>query len=137
MAKPGGLRFTLLLFFIVFVGVESVNGYRGRMVGGISEVKDVKTNKEVQELGRFSVEEFNRKQTQQQDDGGGGCNEKLRFSQVVAAKKQVVAGLKYYLTVETTSEKGEPEMFNSVVVIKPWVHSKELLDFKPSRLLIL
>ncbi|PON33441.1 Cystatin [Parasponia andersonii] len=108
--------------------------YGGALVGGRTAIKDVKTNKEVQELGRFSVEEYNRSQIRRGrrpgNDAGAGD---LRFSQVVEAEKQVVSGIKYYLKVLAVAKTGERRIFDSVVVVKPWLHdSKELLGFTPS-----
>lgn len=105
--------------------------YRGRKVGGRTEVKNVSENKEVQDLGRFSVQEFNRR-SQIAVDGGDSTKYSVAFSRVVAAEKQVVAGLKYYLKIETTTWDGSTRMFDSVVVVKPWLHSKLLLHFAPA-----
>lgn len=65
---------TLLLISVV---CSSVSGFRGR-VGGRTEVKDVKSNEQVQELGRFSVEEYNRMRRQ-----SGHGNGEVTFSQVI------------------------------------------------------
>ncbi|GAV64583.1 Cystatin domain-containing protein [Cephalotus follicularis] len=123
MAKPSMLL-TLLLSCSVIATLSmsgTVEGF-GSIVGGRTEVRDVEKNVEVQELGRFSVEEFNRSRN------GGAL---LRFSRVVEAQKQVVSGIKYYLKIEAT-RNGEISFFDSVVVVKPWVHnSKELLHFTP------
>ncbi|CBI17297.3 unnamed protein product, partial [Vitis vinifera] len=51
---------TSLLFIVVVSYFWTPAAGIGRMVGGRTEIKDVKTNKEVQQLGRFSVEEYNR-----------------------------------------------------------------------------
>ena len=58
--------------------------------GGRTKIKDVKNNQEVQELGRYCVEENNRKV------GSNG----LKFVEVVKAESQVVSGTKYYLTIK-------------------------------------
>lgn len=108
----------------------------GRMVGGRTEVKDVKGNEEVQQLGRFSVEEYNRRHGGRRREGGGGnvlgMNDGyLTFSEVVSAEKQVVSGLKYYMKVAAT-RNGVKSTFEAVVVVKPWLPSKQLLHFSPS-----
>uniref|UniRef100_F6GWE8 Cystatin domain-containing protein n=1 Tax=Vitis vinifera TaxID=29760 RepID=F6GWE8_VITVI len=95
------------------------------MVGGRTEIKDVKTNKEVQQLGRFSVEEYNRSNVLGMD------YEYLTFSEVVEAQKQVVSGFKYYLKIAAT-QNGVRNTFDAVVVVKPWLPSKQLLHFSPS-----
>ena len=108
------------------------------MVGRATEIADVKANKEVQELGKFAVEKYNEglrlwqiyfNGGEEDDDG----EEKLQFGEVVEAKQQVVSGMKYYLKISATAkrENGVPKMFNSVVVVKPWLRSKELLHFGP------
>ncbi|KAJ7957284.1 Cysteine proteinase inhibitor [Quillaja saponaria] len=105
-------------------------GYGGR-VGGKTEIGDVKMDKEVQGLGKFSVEEYNRSLRQRhehQSDGGG----ELMFTEVVKAEKQVISGIKYYLTI-SANRNGATKMFESVVVVKSWDKSKQLLNFAPSR----
>ncbi|RDX83168.1 Cysteine proteinase inhibitor 10, partial [Mucuna pruriens] len=106
-----------------------------RLVGGRTEISDVRTNREVQELGRFAVEEYNRglklwENINNNDEG----REKLKFSEVVEAQRQVVSGVKYYLKISatTTNGNGLHKMFSSVVVVKPWLHSKQLLHFAPA-----
>ncbi|TQD87118.1 hypothetical protein C1H46_027337 [Malus baccata] len=111
-----------LLFCLLFV---ASNGYGG-MVGGRKEIENVKTNKEVQELGRFSVEEYNRQRGTQKVDGGG----ELQFLEVVEAQSQVVSGIKYYLKVSAV-RNGVHMLFDSEVVVKPWLRSKQLLNFAP------
>jgi len=97
------------------------------LVGGKTEIPDVRTNREVQELGRFSVEEYNNGLKLYNDSD----NEKLTFSEVVEAQQQVVSGVKYYLKISAT-HRGIHKMFSSVVVVKPWIHSKKLLHFSPA-----
>ncbi|OAY51238.1 hypothetical protein MANES_05G198500v8 [Manihot esculenta] len=98
--------------------------------GGISPVQDVKNNKEVQDLGRFCVEEFNR-QLLQHSNGGG---ERLVFSEVVDALEQVVAGVKYYLKIAAWSmENREMAIYDAQVVSAPWKYETGLLlSFQPS-----
>ncbi|KAL6191331.1 hypothetical protein ACLB2K_037722 [Fragaria x ananassa] len=106
------------------------HGYGG-LVGGRRPVEDVKTNKEVQELGRFSVAEYNRMQRQSLRRNGGG---ELQFREVVEAETQVVSGIKYYLKISTVRNGlngGTPLLFDSQVVVKPWLRSKRLLNFAP------
>ncbi|XP_022735006.1 cysteine proteinase inhibitor B-like [Durio zibethinus] len=116
----------LSLLLVIALSFTVVNGY-GTMVGGKTEISDVKTDNEVQELGRFAVEEFNRSQGRFSSDGGV----ELVFSQVVEAQKRVVSGVKYYLKIEATLN-GQTKTFDSVVVVKPSDESKEMLNFTPS-----
>ncbi|KAL8204650.1 hypothetical protein R6Q57_010273 [Mikania cordata] len=99
------------------------------MLGGRTKVADVETNKEIQAMGRYSVEEYNRLRRSEED---------LTFSRVVEAEQQVVAGMKYYLKIETVSKGGgDPKVFEAVVEIKPWLRSKKLLKFSPSSEILL
>lgn len=105
------------------------------MVGGKTEIPDVEANTEVQELGRFAVEEYNRNlglwRIQAPGDGGAGEGERVEFREVVKGQRQVVAGIKYYLKISATQNRNQ-RMFDSVVVVKPWLRSKQLLNFAPS-----
>ncbi|KAK3198087.1 hypothetical protein Dsin_021502 [Dipteronia sinensis] len=123
------------LIFIVsvlslYTIIASVSGYDGK-VGGRTKVEDVKKNKQVQEVGRFSVEEFNRREMRRRG-GNNNVYGELMFSEVIEAEKQVVSGIKYYMKIEVGTKSGETKVFDSVVVLKPWLHSKELLNFSPS-----
>ncbi|KAH7850232.1 hypothetical protein Vadar_029592 [Vaccinium darrowii] len=129
------LRTSALLLFSFLAAaalVTAVSGLGGGMVGGRTKVKDVKTNKEVQELGRYSVQQFNRMQKKAGKKNGGGYGGDLRFQEVVEAETQVVSGVEYYLKIAAVTAGGVPKTFDAVVVVKPWAHSKELLDFDPS-----
>ncbi|KAF9589410.1 hypothetical protein IFM89_023686 [Coptis chinensis] len=64
----------------------------GGKVGNRMEIEDVKKNKEVQELGKFSVEEYNVKIQKEK-----GKEMIVKFLEVVEGQMQVVAGYKYYL----------------------------------------
>ncbi|GJT34827.1 cysteine proteinase inhibitor B-like protein [Tanacetum coccineum] len=68
-------------------------------------VEDVTSNKEVQAVGKYSVEEYNR-----------------------------LKGMKYYLTIQAVNKtSGEVKVFEAVVVVKPWLRKKELVKFAPSQ----
>ncbi|KAI3915582.1 hypothetical protein MKX01_015407 [Papaver californicum] len=99
------------------------------------EVKDVKNNKEMQQLGKFCVEEFNKNLERDLQNGliSDDTVEFLSYNQVVEAEKQVVSGLKYYLKISAlTSVSGVEKKFDAVVVVKTWIRSKVLLNFAPS-----
>ncbi|KAK1669194.1 hypothetical protein QYE76_057353 [Lolium multiflorum] len=100
------------------------DGGRGRKVGARTEVRDVEENREVQELGRYSVAEHNRRQREEEGDVRG----RLEFHRVVSAQRQVVAGIKYYLRVAAADDR----VFDAVVVVKPWLQSRALLRFAPA-----
>ncbi len=134
MAKCS-ISITVSVFFFAFALVVAnfgtpANGLGGTVVGGRTKVPDVKTNKEIQDLGRYSVKEYNRLQRRRQGSNGGGD---LKFSEVIAAEKQVVSGTKYYLKVAAfEASSGVPKTFDAELVVKPWAHSKQLLNFAPS-----
>ncbi|KAG6423344.1 hypothetical protein SASPL_113738 [Salvia splendens] len=129
MAKSRFPSPTLLLLLLVFVLVAAA---AGRKVGGRMQVRNVKENKQVQELGRYCVTEYNNRHIHK---ANGSIGEKLLvFSQVVEAETQVVSGIKYYLKISaaTLGGGGPHEIFEAVVVVKPWLHKKDLVDFAPS-----
>uniref|UniRef100_A0A1J3HDZ6 Cysteine proteinase inhibitor 2 n=1 Tax=Noccaea caerulescens TaxID=107243 RepID=A0A1J3HDZ6_NOCCA len=130
------LRLSLLGFLVIAVMTPSANASRKSVVlGGKSNVPSVQTNMEIQELGRYCVEQFNLQEQSEQGNVASIANtavpNPLKFSRVVSAQKQVVAGTKYYLRIEVTQPDGTSRMFDSVVVIQPWLHSKKLLGFTP------
>ncbi|GAB2227873.1 hypothetical protein Droror1_Dr00009701 [Drosera rotundifolia] len=117
------------IVFLVFV-----TGVRCRdILGGRTKIDDVGSNQEVQDLGRYAVEEFN-KGVQQSVYAAAAKGRALEFREVVEAEKQVVAGIKYYLTVDAAEQGngGAKRTFDAVVVVQPWLHSKKLLSFAPS-----
>ncbi|OVA01641.1 Proteinase inhibitor I25 [Macleaya cordata] len=133
----------MLLSFLLLTTLSSSSsivgvvgfGREGRKVGGRMEVKDVKSNKEVQKLGKFSVEEFNRNLERDRRQEGllsAGDEEFLKFSEVVEAQRQVVSGIKYYLKISAEKSSGEEKKFDAVVWVKLWMRSKKLINFAPS-----
>ncbi|XP_022871750.1 cysteine proteinase inhibitor B-like [Olea europaea var. sylvestris] len=126
MAKASFFLIPLFLLFILALFSTRAATIEG-LVGGRTMVKDVKTNKELQDLGKYCVEEYNRKQQHT-----ARITKLLTFPQVVEAEKQVVSGIKYYLKISATTYSGALKLFDAVVVVKPWVDTKELLNFAPS-----
>ncbi|KAL9232740.1 hypothetical protein vseg_007812 [Gypsophila vaccaria] len=125
--------FITILLYTTTIRVSSA--HRPKLVGGKMEVKDVKNNKEVQELGKFSVQEYNNNLLDNPIRDVVGRAGPLRFIEVVEAQRQVVAGLKYYLkVVAMQSHDSGPRKttFDAVVVVKPWVESKQLVHFGPT-----
>ncbi|KAI3733723.1 hypothetical protein L6452_13176 [Arctium lappa] len=61
-----------------------------------------------------------------------GGAEDLKFLKVVEAETQVVSGIKYYLKIEAVSKSGVSKVFDAEEVVKPWMNSKQLLNFKRS-----
>ncbi|CAL1404362.1 unnamed protein product [Linum trigynum] len=132
-------RAVVVLVVVLVAAVAGVDGrrHRGILVGARSEVKDVRTNREIQELGRFSVAEFNFQQQKQRivKQSGGSEEEQrlLMFDEVVEAERQVVSGIKYYLKIQTTrSDSNRVQVYDAVVVVKPWLDHRQLVHFTPS-----
>ncbi|KAL2332635.1 hypothetical protein Fmac_013848 [Flemingia macrophylla] len=117
-----------LTILVTFLSVLSSASCARVVVGGKTEIVDVRTNKEVQEIGKFAVEEFNRGLKLWKNNE---TEHELKFSEVVEAQQQVVSGMKYYLKISAT-KNGVHKMFTSVVVVKPWLHYKQLLHFAPA-----
>ncbi|PSE25186.1 cystatin domain-containing protein [Acinetobacter baumannii] len=123
---------------IVIVGVVGSNKAEAQaeaeamaFVGGKSAVEGHENNMEIEELGRFAIDQHN---TQQNEIGKGG----LSFRRVVKAEEQVVAGMMYHLTIEATQKDGEaenpPKLYEAKVWVKEWENFKNLEEFKPSPL---
>ncbi|KAF3775567.1 Cysteine proteinase inhibitor 10 [Nymphaea thermarum] len=113
--------FVFLCLALVLVGPSSLcTAHSSGWVGGRTKVPNVQTNLEVQELGRFSVEEHNRR------DGAD-----VAFLRVVEAQRQVVSGIMYYLRIEGV-EGGATRVFDASVVVKAWLRSRELVSFEPA-----
>ncbi|KAL1562157.1 cysteine proteinase inhibitor B-like [Salvia divinorum] len=123
----------LLLLLLLLAAASSHHAAAvGRKVGGWMRVKNVRDNKEVQELGRYCVREYN---SRHMHEANGSSEKLLVFAQVVEAQTQVVSGIKYYLKISaaTLGGSGPQETFEAVVVVKPWLHKKDLVDFAPSQ----
>ncbi|ERN02578.1 hypothetical protein AMTRI_Chr06g195630 [Amborella trichopoda] len=108
--------FSLLVIFS-FLSLRFSSALRP---GGRSAIPNVKSNTEVQDLGKFCVEKYNQVH-----------DSRLVFSEVVQGERQVVSGMKYYLLIE--AKDGDVlKKFDAVVVVQAWRHSKQMLSFSPS-----
>ncbi|GLJ41230.1 hypothetical protein SUGI_0853410 [Cryptomeria japonica] len=77
---------------ILILMVACICTASSRRVGGIEDVPNFQQNKEIKSLAKYAVKEYNKQQA---------CfNVALTFSKVVKAQQQVVAGTRYYLTLE-------------------------------------
>lgn len=124
--------FPLLLVLILLATTTLfllANAAAPPILGAPREIKNVKNNTEVQELGRFCVQEYNKRLQQSKGPNTGAGL--LSFSEVMAAKSQVVAGTKYYLTISAVAS-GAAKKYDAVAVVVPWRHSRELISFAPS-----
>ncbi|XP_042488280.1 cysteine proteinase inhibitor 6-like [Macadamia integrifolia] len=106
--------------FCEFVSCGDDNLIRMATLGGVREVEGFQNSIEIDELGRFAVDEHNKKE-----------NKILEFAGVVKAKEQVVAGTLHHLTLEVV-EAGKKKIYEAKVWVKPWMNFKELQDFKPA-----
>lgn len=120
---------SIILALLSTVRVEA----SGPIAGGIEEIPNVKANKDVQDLGKYCVCEYN-KNTGKYIKDGSGAGGPVTFLEVVEGKQQVVAGIKYYLKISAKNSSGEPKIFDAEVVERLWEKTKprELLTFAPS-----
>ncbi|GAA0155686.1 hypothetical protein LIER_13361 [Lithospermum erythrorhizon] len=133
MAKTTLLFTTLVLLTIMLYYSFQVSGLGGSIVGGSTKVKNVEKNQQVQELGKYCVEEYNKVQHTMQKHHHLNGGERLSFTEVVEAETQVVSGIKYYLKISAVdTNNGVPNTFDAIVVVKAWKNHKELLNFSPS-----
>lgn len=56
-------------------------------------------------------------------------NAVLEFVRVISAKKQVVSGTLYYITLEAI-DGGKKRVYEANVLEKPWLNLKEVQEFK-------
>ncbi|KAF3455247.1 hypothetical protein FNV43_RR05695 [Rhamnella rubrinervis] len=78
------------------------------MSGVITEVKDAQNSNEIKELTSFAVDEHNKKE-----------NAQLKFMKVVSAQQQLVAGIKYYTTLEA-ADGDLLKVYEAEIWVKPW-----------------
>ncbi|CAM0953268.1 unnamed protein product [Alopecurus aequalis] len=90
----------------------------GHVLGGKSETPAAANSVETDGLARFAVDEHNKRE-----------NALLEFVRVVEAKEQVVAGTVHHLTLEAL-DAGRNKVYQAKVWVKPWLHFKELQEFR-------
>lgn len=133
MTKSRKIISIFITFFIITSFSSTPSKILGRRVGGRTPINDVKTNRKIQELGKYCVEEYNhslRKYNQTMQDNN---IEFLDFVEVVEAETQVVSGIKYYLKISAFT-LGIVKIFDAQLVVKPWEKKKELVHFSPFHL---
>lgn len=120
-------NFSLITIFLFATTLHFIHVTNAQL-GAMMEIEDVEHNKEVQDLGKYSIQEYNKKLTSAKTS-----NKVLSFVKVTSAVKQIVSGTKYYLKIEAV-ENGVKKMFESEVVVKPWVKKtpKTMLGFRRS-----
>ncbi|KAJ4724522.1 Cysteine proteinase inhibitor [Melia azedarach] len=87
-------------------------------VGGLRDMQGTSNSLEIEDLGRFAVDQHNKKQ-----------NAMLQYGKVLTAKQQVVAGTMYHLTLEA-QDGDKKKVYEAKVWEKPWLKFKELTEFK-------
>ncbi|KAK2431395.1 hypothetical protein P8452_44590 [Trifolium repens] len=87
-------------------------------LGGTTEVEYTQNNIEIDNLALFAVQEHNIKQ-----------NGVLEFVRVLSAKKQVVSGTLYDITLET-KDGSKQKVYEAKILEKPWLNFKEVQEFK-------
>ncbi|WJX64476.1 hypothetical protein P8452_49253 [Trifolium repens] len=87
-------------------------------LGGTTEVEYTQNNIEIDNLALFAVQEHNIKQ-----------NGVLEFVRVLNAKKQVVSGTLYDITLETKGGSKQ-KVYEAKILEKPWLNFKEVQEFK-------
>ncbi|BFG20553.1 hypothetical protein CerSpe_068270 [Prunus speciosa] len=90
----------------------------GVICGGITDSPGTVNSVETISLARFAIEEHNKEH-----------NGLLEFVRVVNEKRQVVAGMNHYLTIEAT-DAGKKKLFEAKVYVRPWEHFKKVSEFK-------
>lgn len=120
----------LITLFIITTFSSTPSKILGRKVGGRTPIKDVKTNKKIQELGKYCVEEYNHSLKKYNHIMQKDNIEFLNFVEVLEAETQIVSGIKYYLKISTFT-LGMVKIFDAELVIKSWEKKKELIHFSP------
>ncbi|RDX68354.1 Cysteine proteinase inhibitor 12, partial [Mucuna pruriens] len=72
--------------------------------GAIFDVPDAPDNVKIQNLARFAVDQYNKKE-----------NSSLEYVRVISAKEQVIAGFKYYITLEAKDD-GIKKVYEATVL---------------------
>ncbi|KAL3366978.1 hypothetical protein AABB24_011613 [Solanum stoloniferum] len=99
------------------VGFKLV-GDDSTMPGGIVNVPNP-NNTEFQELARFAIQDYNKKQ-----------NAHLEFVENLNVKEQVVAGIMYYITLAATDDAGKKKIYETKIWVKEWEDFKKVVEFK-------
>ncbi|KAL3335829.1 hypothetical protein AABB24_031850 [Solanum stoloniferum] len=84
--------------------------------GGIVNVPNP-NNTEFQDLARFAIQDYNKKQAH------------LEFVEVLNVKEQVVAGIMYYITLAAT-DAGKKKIYEAKIWVKEWEDFKKVVEFK-------
>ncbi|KAK8935511.1 Cysteine proteinase inhibitor 4 [Platanthera zijinensis] len=94
---------------------------------GVEEMKDVKHNMEVQELGRFTLKEANKKVTK--------SSAKMTFGEVVSAKRwPVTNGVRYFFVISSVKGGKIEGSFLGYLVIRNYSNERIPMswEFQPT-----
>lgn len=116
----------LLVSALLLVSAQRPHLPRRGPVGGQVDVPDPTHDKMVQELGRFSVDEYNKSLL---DNSNGQDVVLLTFYEVVKARIKLVSGLEYYLTIAASDGMGNVQTYDATVFFQPWTNTTQLLSF--------
>jgi len=109
----------MMELLILLLGFLCIMSDASTRIGGIRDIPGFEHKKEIRDLGRFAVNEYNVQQ-----------NAGILFSRVLKAQEQVVSGLLYYLRVETM-DGGKTKLYAAKIWVKPWEKFRQLQEFKP------
>ncbi|KAJ7559840.1 hypothetical protein O6H91_04G105200 [Diphasiastrum complanatum] len=101
-------------------GKSDVKEDMASLLGGKFQADGEENSLEIEDIAKFAVDEYNGRQN---------SVENVSYVRVVSAKKQVVAGTMYHLTIEVLSED-QPKLYEAKVWAKPWEQHKTLEEFK-------
>ncbi|KAI3512089.1 hypothetical protein L1887_19276 [Cichorium endivia] len=112
-----------LLFLTLDFGVCRVEKgmMKSQKLGGGRVMERGLNGVETESLARFAVEQHNKKE-----------NSLLKFSRLIKAKEQVVAGKLYHLTLEAIDPSGKIKVYETKIWVKPWINFKQMQEFKVS-----
>lgn len=116
----------LLVSALLLVSAQRPELPRRGRVGGQVDVSDPTHDKMVQELGRFSVDEYNKSLL---GNSNGQDVVLLTFYEVVKARVRLVSGLEYYLTIAASDGMGNVQTYDATVFFQPWTNTTQLLSF--------
>lgn len=105
----------ILIFSLSFLFCNSYIALGRLLVGGWKPVNP--SDPLVIEIGKFAVDEYNKE-----------VNMALKYENVVNGKSQVVAGVKYNLTIKA-ADGIFVKNYQAIVWDKPWKKSRQLISF--------
>ncbi|XP_069155535.1 multicystatin-like [Solanum lycopersicum] len=92
-------------------------GKDSAIIGGFTDVP-FPNKREFQDLTRFAIQDYNKKE-----------NAHLEFVENLNVKKQVVAGMLYYITFAAT-DAGKKNIYETKIWVKEWEDFKKVVEFK-------